>query len=656
MIVLSKYYLTSQENQIKMTEESNVVDIKSRKYFRNEAAEFVYYRTYSKYIEDKQRREHWPETVQRYIDFITEETGDKVPAKLMKQIKDYILEMKSMPSMRAFWSAGDSARKNNLSMYNCSFLEIDNIRSFGEVLFILMHGTGVGFSVERESIDKLPEVPYQNGDSYGIFRVPDSKEGWKHSVDLLFESIYQGKNIEFDYSAIRKRGERLKTFGGRASGPDPLIDFHNFTKKILFEAQGRKLTDIECHDIVCKIADIVVVGGVRRSALISLSDVGSIEMRHAKDWENLKGNPQRFMANNSAKYYEKPSMVEFLDEWSALAKSGTGERGFVNFSKLKSSRRDFDKSKYKFGVNPCGEIILRSMGLCNLSEVVLRKEDDFDSFLEKIKIAVWLGAIQSSFTHFPEMRKQWKKNCEEERLLGVSITGQMDNPGLLTEDRLDVAKGYAVKVCRKACKALGINMSVAITTGKPSGSLSQVVDSASGAHARFSPYYIRRYRISDTDPLYKVLLDSGFKLSPENGQTKANATTWVVAFPIKSPAGAVFREHMTAIEQLEHYKKIQSYWCEHNQSITVYVKDEEWLEVGNWVYKNWDSFVGVSFLPYDGGKYEQPPYEEITKEQYDQMAKELPKIKYELLTKYETEDMTEGETTLACIGGACDLK
>lgn len=638
---------------MKQQSEETIVK-KHSDYFENLAAEFIYYRTYSRWLEDKNRREMWPETVKRYVDFLREERP-AISNKIYDEIENAILKMDVMPSMRAMWSAGPAAKESHISFYNCSFVTISDWRAFGEILYILMHGTGVGFSVESHNINKLDAIPVKRGIDRGVFRIKDSKLGWKQSVDVLFEAAFNGEDVEFDYSAIRPRGARLKTFGGRASGPEPLMKLHAFCSKILNEAQGRRLTDLECHDMVCMIADIVVVGGVRRAALISISDLGSKLMRHAKDWDNLVNNQQRYLANNSAVYFEKPSLIDFLDEWIALAKSGTGERGIFNVSNLSKFAKRRNVKDYDLRPNPCAEILLRDGQFCNLSEVVLRADDTWDTFLEKVKIATWIGAIQSSFTTFPNLRDQWKENCEEERLLGVSITGQMDNPELLTGEKLEIAKNYAIKVAKKVCRMLGINESVAVTTVKPAGTTSQLTASSSGMHLRYAPFYIRRYRISEVDPLFQLLKYSGFKLTPENGQNEETATTWVVSFPVKSPKGALTRNDMNAIEQLEWYKRVQTNWCEHNVSSTIYVKDHEWLEVANWVYNNWDNFIGISFLPHDGGKYEQPPYEEITEEEYNRMVAELPAIDYSFLSIFENEDMTVGEKTLACSAGGCDI-
>jgi ribonucleoside-triphosphate reductase (thioredoxin) len=625
--------------------------------FRNAAAEFVYVRTYSRWIEDQGRRENWPETVNRYINFINEERGNKIPPKVLRKIKEKILSFDVMPSMRALWAAGAAAKSDNLTMYNCSYSRVDSPESFAEALYILMCGTGDGYSVRKQYMEseKLPEVPEISQYNKGSSVVSDSRSGWADSLKSLIDSLYNGEDIDFDYSKLRPKGARLLTMGGRSSGPAPLINLHTFVREVFLNAQGRKLTTLECSDIRNQVADTVVVGGVRRSSQIAFSDLDDELMRGAKNWPF---HPRRSMANHSTVYETKPSAVEFLKEWSVLASSGTGERGISNLETAKKTAPKRRNKDLIDGSNPCHEILLRFKQLCNLSEVVIREDDDLDSLLEKVETAVWVGVIQSSFTHFPYLSKEWKENCDEERLLGVSLTGQMDNPQVLTVDALKALKARALKVAKHASVKMGINMSAAITCVKPSGTVSQLVDSASGIHTRYSKYYIRRYRISSNDSLFKMIKDQGVKVSPENGEENKpedQVSTWVVSFPMKAPENCITRDAMSAIDQLEWYKKIQTNWCEHNASMTVYVKDSEWFSVGNWVYENWDIVNGVSFLPYDSGHYKQAPYEEITESEYDKMAKAFPKIDYSQLSKYELEDNTEGAKTLACTSGVCEL-
>ena len=620
--------------------------------FKNEVAEFIYKRTYSRWLEEEGRREDWPETIERFINFIISKRPD-IPEKTINKIRKYMTEFAVMPSMRFLWAAGPAASTDNTAIYNCSFAKINSVDAFAECLYVLMCGTGFGFSVEKEEVDKLPTIPtIKSGQGLPTVLIEDSKAGWADSVKTLMNSLYDGQNIYFDYSAIRPEGARLMTMGGRASGPAPLVKLHDFMRETMHNAQGRKLTTLEAHDICNQIAEIVVVGGVRRSSQISLSDLDDKEMRHAKEWPfPIK----RAMANNSAIFREKPSAAQFLKEWASLALSGTGERGIFNLSAAQSKAPSRRYAPLIQGTNPCGEIMLRDMEFCNLSEVVVREDDDLDSLLDKVETATWLGVIQATFTDFPYLRKEWKKNCDVERLLGVSLTGQMDNPSVLTSECLKALKSRVIRISRKAAKVLDINVPVATTCVKPSGTVSQLVDSASGVHPRYSQYYIRRYRIAARDPLFKMMKDAGIKATPEVGQQKGSATTWVLEFPVKSPDGCITRKDVAALDQLSHYKNLQHNWCEHNASMTVYVRDDEWFEVGNWVYKNWDIINGVSFLPYDGGKYELAPYEEIDARTYERLIKKLPVIDYTQLSKYELEDNTQGKSEFACVGDKCEI-
>lgn len=654
--------------------------------FRNAAAEFVYYRTYSRWIDDLLRRETWPETVERFMSFVEKHRGDKIPAKVKTKIREGILNFGAMPSMRGMWAAGPAAEQDNTTLYNCSYTNIDRPQAFSEGLYVLMCGTGWGFSVESRYVSKLPTIPEQIVPSTRPHVVEDSKVGWAESVRILVENLYVGVVTAFDYRQIRPQGARLKTMGGRASGPAPLITLHDFIRQTFYAARGRRLTTLEAHDICNQIAEIVVVGGVRRSSEISLSDLDDELMANAK-----VGNfpVRRYMSNNSAVYYEKPSAAIFLREWAILANSGSGERGVFNLGgarKRAPRRRDAEKLA---GVNPCAEIVLRDREFCNLSEVVVRDDDDLDDLLEKVETATWLGAIQATFTYFPYLSPEWTQNCEEERLLGISLTGQMDNPAVLSEDAIKALKARALKVAKKASGILGIPMSAAITCTKPSGTVSQVVDSASGLHPRYSKFYLRRYRISAVDPLFRMMRAQGFPASPENGERLKDweaaakiyaksknlaaakdkcsifdpevpysddlVNTWVVGFPIKAPEGAVTVDDMTAIDQLNWYKKIQTLWCEHNASCTVYVRDHEWFAVGNWVYENFDIIGGLSFLPYDGGNYEQKPYEAITEDEYKALVAKQISIDYSQLSEFELEDGTTGSKSLACSGSSCEL-
>lgn len=649
----------------------------------DEAQKFIYVSRYSRWIDEKGRREvEWTETSGRYFGTMKAKLGTKVPKKIWDLVESSVNMMDVMPSMRSLWASGGALEKNHITGYNCCYLPFSDLRAPVELFYILMCGTGVGLSIENRYISSMPAVPQQTAQGAGVYVVADDREGWANSLQALFDALWSGKDIEFDYSKIRPRGARLKTMGGRASGPEPLKKLHSFVRETVLNAQGRQLNSEEWLDIANVIGDVVVVGGVRRSSEITFSDLNDDLIRNAKTGAFP---PHRFNSNNTVAYKAKPDPITFMSEWTALAASGSGERGFFNLAAVQKYLPERRKYTDELRTNPCGEILLRPFQFCNLSEVVVRANDDFDDLITKVKAAVWLGAMQATYTDFPFIRPEFKKNCEEEALLGVSLTGQMDNPKLMTEEKLEILKKYAVKEARKASAALGINMAAAITTGKPSGTVSQLVDSASGCHPRYSPFYLRRYRISATDPLFKMMRDQGVKFSPENGQgpdeverrrkelmdkfgrskleakmlipdwTEDQVNTWVCAFPSKSPKGAITRENVTALEQLEWYLKVKKHWAEHNQSVTVYVKPDEWLEVGAWVYKHFDDIVGVSFLPYDSGNYKQAPYEEITKEQYEKALSEFPKIDYSQLSKYELDDGTTGAQQYACVGGACEL-
>jgi len=618
---------------------------------------FIHKSRYARWLEEEGRRETWGETVSRYM-------GNLVYPKIgkdsyTKEIEQAILSLDVMPSMRALMTAGPALARDNTAGYNCSYLPVDDLKSFDEAMFILLCGTGVGFSVERQFISKLPEVP-QLFESESIIVVKDSKEGWAKGFRQLIALLYSGEIAQWDMSKVRPAGAKLKTFGGRASGPAPLVDLFNFTIRTFKEAQGRKLSSLECHDIMCKIGEVVVVGGVRRSAMISLSNLSDDRMRHAKSgawWEN---NPQRALANNSVSYTEKPDSLSFMREWMALVESGSGERGIFNrqASKVqaaKNGRRDAD---YDFGTNPCSEIILRPNQFCNLTECVVRATDSIEDLEKKVRMATILGTIQSSFTKFPYLRKIWQKNTEEERLLGVSMTGIMDNPLMTTknaglEKTLEHLKWIAVETNAEWAGRLGIPVATAISCVKPSGTVSQLVDSASGIHARHSDYYIRTVRGDNKDPLTQFMKDQGIPNEPD--VMKPDATT-VFSFPMKAPAGAVTTSDMTAIEQLEMWLAYQRSWCEHKPSVTINVKNDEWFEVGAFVYKHFDEMSGVSFLPFNEHTYQQAPYQECGKSDYETLLATMPKaIDWSSLSDYEQEDNTAGSQTLACSGDSCEI-
>jgi ribonucleoside-triphosphate reductase (thioredoxin) len=618
---------------------------------------FIHTSRYARWLDKEGRRESWGETVQRYMENVVyPKAGDD---SYINQIRDAILNLEVMPSMRAMMTAGPALQRDNTAGYNCSYLPVDDPKSFDEAMFILLCGTGVGFSVERQFVSKLPEVPeLYNSDTTVV--VKDSKEGWAKALRQVIALLYSGEIPKWDVSAVRPAGARLKTFGGRASGPAPLIDLFNFVIAKFKEAQGRKLSSIECHDIMCKIGEVVVVGGVRRSAMISLSNLSDDRMRHAKSgawWEN---NPQRALANNSTSYTEKPDAVSFMREWMALVESGSGERGIFNrqASKkqaAKNGRRDPDQ---EFGTNPCSEIILRPYQFCNLTEVVVRATDSLETLEQKVRLATILGTIQSTYTHFPYLRKKWKDNTEEERLLGVSLTGIMDNP-LMTlknvglEKTLEHLRSVAVATNAEWADRLGIPQSAAITCVKPSGTVSQLVDSASGIHARHSHYYIRTVRGDNKDPLTQFMKDMGV---PSEACVMKPDTTTVFSFPVKAPSNAVVTEDMTAIEQLELWLAYQRNWCEHKPSVTINVRKDEWFEVGAFVYKYFDEMSGVSFLPYNEHTYQQAPYQEVGKSDYEALLAVMPEaIDWSRLSEYEKEDTTKSSQTFACTGEVCEM-
>ena len=602
-------------------------------------------------------RETWSETVSRYIDSVVKpKAGDDT---YTKNIEQAILNLEVMPSMRAMMTAGKALERDNTAGYNCSYLPVDDPKSFDEAMFILLCGTGVGFSVERQFISKLPEVP-ELFVSDTIIHVKDSKEGWAKGFRQLLALLWAGEIPKWDVSKIRPAGSRLKTFGGRASGPAPLVDLFNFAVQTFKAAQGRNLSSIECHDLMCFIGQIVVVGGVRRSAMISLSNLSDDRMRHAKsgNWWETAGH--RALANNSVSYTEKPDMETFMREWTALVESKSGERGVFNrqASKIQAAKNGRRDENYEFGTNPCSEIILRPYQFCNLTEVVVRATDTIEDLERKVRMATILGTIQSTFTKFPYLRKVWTTNTEEERLLGVSLTGIMDNALMTSKNAgldktLEHLKAVAVKTNKEWAERLNIPVAAAITCVKPSGTVSQLVDSASGIHARHSPYYVRTVRGDNKDPLTNFLKDQGV---PSEPCVMKPDTTTVFSFPVQSPAGSITRNDMTAIEQLEMWLTYQRYWCEHKPSVTISVRDSEWMEVGAFVYKYFDEMSGVSFLPHSDHTYQQAPYQDCSKEEYQNLFDVMPTdIDWTKLSDYEKEDNTSGMQTMACTGDVCEM-
>lgn len=625
--------------------------------------DYIFISRYSKWLYDLNRRETWSETVGRYFDFFQKHLKENFNHNISsyrKELEDAVLSLKIMPSMRCLMTAGEALEREPAAGFNCSFIAIDSPRSFDEIAYILMCGTGVGFSVESKFVEQLPLVAEDFHETETTIIVADSRLGWARALKELIHLLYGGQIPKWDVSKVRPAGTPLKTFGGRASGPEVLVDLFRYCIMIFKKAAGRRLTTLECHDITCKIADIVIAGGVRRSALISLSDLSDDRVRHAKSGQWWIENQQRALANNSAVYNEKPDIGIFMDEWKALYDSKSGERGIFNRMSAKKTvekygRRDPDLD---FGLNPCGEVVLRSREFCNLSEAIIKESDSEDDIQEKIRLATILGTWQSTLTNYKYISKKWKENVEEERLLGVSLTGIMDNvytnskkEGLAS--RLDKWRELAVATNDEWAKKLKINPSLAITCVKPSGTVSQLVDAASGIHSRHSPYYIRTVRAAKGDPLSKMMIDLGFPV--EDDITKP-LHTYIFSFPIKSPENALFRKDLTALEQLELWLIYKKHWTEHNPSVTISVREHEWLEVGAWVYRNFDYMTGVSFLPYSDHVYKQAPYQECTKEEYEELLAKMPKdIDWSLLQNYEKEDTTVGTKELACTGDSCTL-
>jgi ribonucleoside-triphosphate reductase (thioredoxin) len=672
----AKSYIIYRQKRNELREEGVVVpdDLRklvndSKQYFRNPLGELVYYRSYSRWIEDLDRRETWIETVDRYMAFMNENVGNKLTKTEYAEIREAILKQEAMPSMRLLQFAGVPARKTNVCAYNCSFIAPEKFQDFGEIVYISMCGTGVGFSAESQNVQKLPQIKMQNGKKPSKHVVHDSKEGWADALVLGMKTWFEGDDVEFDFSELRPAGARLKTMGGKSSGPQPLIDLLQFTRERIVRRQGRRLTNLDVHDIICKIGECVVSGGVRRSALISLSDLDDEHIRDAKKGAFWNTDPQRMLANNSAVYNNKPTIEEFLEEWTALIKSGSGERGIFNKGmlpfQLPKRRVDIlkkdgyidaaDRVIEPLGTNPCGEIILRSKQFCNLSEVVARAEDTEATLMKKIRIATILGTYQSSLTNFKYLSKEWKENCERERLLGVSVTGQWDSKVARAPKVLQKLRNETIRLNKLYAKRLGVGESTCITCVKPSGNLSQTVDCSSGMHARHSQYYIRRVRISANDSLFKMLKDQGVPHYPEVGQSYENAHTFVVEFPIASPKGGIFKDDLTAIDQLEHWKNVKVNFTEHNPSVTISVGDNEWLQVANWLYENWEILGGLSFLPRSNHVYQLAPYEAIDEKTYKDLLKTVANIDFSKLVTYERQDETEVKKELACAGGNCEI-
>lgn len=672
-LILSEYVKTAKsyilyrdkrsklrEKGVRVPEKVRKLTEESKKYFKSSLGEFVYYRTYSRWIEEEGRRETWIETIDRYMSFMKENLGKLMKESEYKEIREAILNQEAMPSMRLLQFAGSAARKTNVCAYNCSFIAPSTFQDFAEIMYVSMCGTGVGFSVESQNIQALPLIKMSTGKKLPTHVIADTKEGWADALCLGMKTWYEGNDIEFDYSQLRPAGARLKTMGGRSSGPEPLKRLLDFTRAKIFKRQGRRLTNLDAHDIICCIGDCVVSGGVRRSALISLSDLDDEAMRDSKKGQFYLSEPQRSIANNSAVYLQKPTNSEFLDEWVALMKSGAGERGIFNrggLAKTLPKRRIKVLNGYigDLGTNPCGEVILQSKQFCNLSEIVARSYDDEKSLLRKIKVATILGTYQATLTKFGYLSKTWEENCKKERLLGVSITGQWDCPAVRNAKTLQRLRAEAIRVNELYAKKFKINSSTCITSVKPSGTLSQMVDCASGMHTRHSSYYIRRVRISATDSLFKMLRDQGIPYYPEVGQSRDDADTYIFEFPVKSPDGSFFRDDLTAMEQLEYWKLVKENYTEHNPSVTISVGEDEWIDVANWLYNNWDIIGGLAFLPRSDHVYQMAPYEEIDEKTYNEILKKFANIDFSKIVTYEKHDETEVKKEIACVAGVCEI-
>jgi len=630
-------------------------------YLPSDYQNFIHKSRYARWLPDEQRREEWPETVGRYFDYMEQHLGGKMADR--EQLEEAVLNLEIMPSMRALMTAGKALDRNHVAAYNCSYIPLDHPRAFDELLYILMCGTGVGFSVERNSVDLLPPVASEMQTVDTIVKVEDSKEGWATAYRQLLELLWVGKVPGYNVDAVRPSGSRLETFGGRASGAQPLVDLFEFTINVFQNAAGRQLYPIECHDIACKIGQVVVVGGVRRSALISLSNLNDDQMRHAKAGQWWENNGQRALANNSATYKHRPEMETFMREWLSLVESKSGERGMFNreAAQVKAAENGRRDSEQQFGTNPCSEIILRPYQFCNLTEVVVRPHDDEASLLRKVALATKLGTYQSTLTNFKYLRDVWRENTEQERLLGVSLTGIMDNPMLSCRDPqygwnivplLEQLRGCAVETNKELANKLGIPQSAAITCIKPSGTVSQLVDSASGIHARHSRFYKRTVRAANDDPMTQFMIDAGIPAEPDVMNPER---TMVFTFPIAAPHG-IERNDMTAIEQLEMWLMYAKHWCEHKPSVTISVREHEWLEVGAWVYKHFDYCSGVSFLPHSDHSYQQAPYQECSANDIEELQQQMPtRINWADLSRYEAEDNTTGSQELSCTAGVCEV-
>lgn len=616
--------------------------------------EFIYKRTYSRWLENEGRRENWNESVNRYRDFFLPRVPEKLRDKYVDAIESF-RRLEVMGAMRSLWTAGPALDVDNVAGFNCGYTPIACPKDFAELLYILMNGTGVGISVERQYINQLPEVPLLERQSYVTLTFEDSKMGWAEGFWWFLCYLYRGIIPKYDLSLIRPKGSRLKTFGGRASGPEPLKDLLEFTTSVFIDAENRKLTSEECADIACKVAECVVVGGIRRSAIIILTNPSDRRMANFKIGRFWERYPHRVFANISSCYTDKPDAFNFTNDWLDLIQSGCGERGIVNRESLKWFSRMRGREERNFGVNPCGEVILRPKQFCNLTEAVVRPGMNFKHMLPRVEHAILLGIVQSTMTNFKFINYEWRKNTEEEHLLGASLTGLMDNPLITTQADLETLRVHAEDKAREFADIMDIPCPAAVTCVKPSGTVSQLADSSSGIHPRFSRYYIRRVRVAATDPVAQFMIDQGIPWQPEIGETVDDMRTAVFEFPMKSPDRSVTTDNMTAIQQLEIWKRLKKFWTHHNASATIFVDDSEWMEVGGWVHKNWDFICGLTFLPKEGGHYLLAPYEEIDKQKYEDLAEYFPVLDWKKLDNYEETDQTSGQLEFACVGGQCEL-
>lgn len=631
----------------------------SSKYFQSSYQEMIFYQFYSRWQPELGRRETWVEAIDRYMDYMKGKVGDKLTEKEYDEVREGLLNQEICPSMRLLWSAGKAADATNVTAYNCAYIAPTNWRDLSEIMYVSMCGAGCGFAVEKENVSQFPVIKEQTGEKLPDIIVDDSRDGWCEAFLMAATAWSEGKDVEIDYSFVRPSGARLETMGGRASGPQPLIDLMNFTRDKMLAAQGRQLTALELHDIICQIGLIVVAGGVRRSALISLSELKDEELRDSKTGEFWNENGQRSMANNSAVYETKPPAADFLDEWTALVKSGTGERGIFNRGGLENQVPDRRWQKLKdqkqVGVNPCGEIYLRSKQFCNLTSIVVRPDDTMEDLKRKMRLATLLGTYQATLTDFAYLSDEWKKNCDEEQLLGVSITGYFDNELIRNDDNLEALRDYSVEVNKEYADRFGSNHSTAITCVKPHGNSGQLLYVGSGMHPWFAKHYIRRVRISVNDPLMKMVQDQGIPVVPEVGYSTSTASTMVMEFPMKAPEGALTNKDVTALDMLNEWKRLKEHFTEHNPSVTIYAGDDEWLPIANFVYENWDNVGGLSFLPRSEHVYQLAPYEEITEEEYNERKAAFKDIDFSKLSDYEIEDNTQGAKELACVGGNCEV-